>query len=350
MTGLPVYQWQPGTAEIAARAGIAPDEVIRFDHNTSPQAPPWVAEEAAAATRRASEYPAADYRPLKDAAAAYAGVGSEQVMVGAGADELILIAAKAWLGPGRVAAADLPAYSLYRIAAAQQDAEFRTVDRPAPHFPLPTAAVAERAAASDLLYLCQPHNPTGQRAPDDEIEQVVAAAGGIVVLDAAYAEFTGDRWAPWLERHPNLVVLHTLSKAFGLASIRVGYSLASAELTRRLEALRPPGSISAVSAALAIRALGEPEVAKSNVAMIVEERSRLAQRFTALGFRVIPSDTNFLLCEVGPHAPDLERALMNEGLVVRSYAAGALTEYLRFTVRTAAQHDRLIDAIERNLP
>ncbi len=350
MTGLPVYQWQPGTAEIAARADISPDEVIRFDHNTSPQAPSWVAEEAAAATRRASEYPAADYRPLKEAAAAYAGVEPQQVMVGAGADELILIASKAWLDPGGVAAADLPAYSLYRIAAAQQSAEFRTVDRLAPDFPLPAAGLADLAVRSHLLYLCQPHNPTGQRAADADIEEVVTAASGVVVLDAAYAEFTGDRWASWLERYPNLVVLHTMSKAFGLASIRVGYSLASPELTARLEALRPPGSISAVSAALAIRALAEPEIAKANVAAITAERSRLGAMLARAGFRVLPSDTNFLLCEVGPHAVDLERALMGEGLVVRSFKAGMLTGYLRFTVRTPPDHDRLLDAIERNLP
>ncbi len=350
MTDLPVYQWQPGTAEIAARAGISPDEVIRFDHNTSPNAPPWVAEEAAKATRRASEYPAADYRPLKEAAAAYAGVEPEQVMVGAGADELILIAAKAWLGSGGVAVADVPAYSLYRVAAAQHAAEFRTVDRPAPDFSLPAADLAAAATGGDLLYLCQPHNPTGRRESDAEIATIVSAAGGVVVLDAAYAEFTGDRWAPWLERHPNLVVLHTLSKAFGLASIRVGYSLASRELTARLETLRPPGSISAVSAALAVRALGEPEAAKANVAAVADERGRLAPMLAGVGFRVLPSKTNFLLCEVGSHARALARSLMSEGLVVRSYAGGPLQEYLRFTVRTAPDHQRLLDAIERNLP
>ncbi len=350
MTEVPVYQWQPGTAEIAARAGIAPDQVIRFDHNTSPQAPPWVAEEAAKATARASEYPAADYRPLKEAAAAYAGVAPEQVMIGAGADELILIAAKAFAGRGAAVVTDVPAYSLYRIAAAQQAAEFRTVDRPAPDFTLPATDLARAAAANDLVYLCQPHNPTGQRAPDEEVEEVVAAGGGVVALDAAYAEYTGDRWAPWLERHPHLVVLHTMSKAFGLASIRVGYSIASPELTARLESLRPPGSISAVSAALAIRALGEPELAKANVAAVAAELERFAGALAGAGFRVLPSATNFLLCEVGPRARHLERALLAEGLVVRSFGSGPLTEYLRFTVRTAAEHDRLLDAIERNLP
>ncbi len=346
----PKYRWQPSTAEIARRAGITPDRVVRFDHNTSPYAPAWAPDEAAAAARTANEYPAADYRPLREAAAAYAGVAADQVMVGAGADELILLAARAFLPPGGVAVADHPTYTLYRIATAHQRGEYATVDRTPPDFALPVAELADAAARSDLLWLCQPHNPTGRREPDADLEAVVGAAAGIVVVDAAYAEFGGDRWAPWLERHPNFVVLHTMSKAFGLAAIRVGYSLASPELTARLDSVRPPGSISTVSAALAIRALGEPELAKQHVAALADERTRLARMMAGAGFRVLPSETNFLLCEVGAHALELARQLMAEGLVVRSYQAGPLAEYLRFTVRTAADHDRLLAAIERNLP
>ncbi len=351
MTAVPKYQWQPSTAEIAARAGIAVEDVVRFDHNTSPYRPDWVAGAAADATAFASEYPAADYRPLREAAAGYAGVAPEQVMVGAGADELIILAARAFLAPGGAAVADEPSYSLYRIATLQQGATYETVPRRGPGFELPVGRLTAAAERADLVWLCQPHNPTGLRNPDADIHRVLDAAAGVVVLDAAYAEFTGDRWGGWLDRYPNLVVLHTLSKAHGLASIRVGYSLASVDRTAALDAIRPPGSISSVSAALAIRALGDPGAAARTVSALIEERAKLADRLAGAGFRPIAGDANFVLCEVGPHAHDLEAHLMAEGLVVRKYAAGGpLADYLRFTVRTPADHDRLLDAIERNLP
>ncbi len=270
----PVYQWQPSTAEIARRAGIAPEEVIRFDHNTSPTAPPWAPEEAAIAGDRLNEYPAADYRRLREAAGAYAGVDAEQVVPGAGVDELIGLAALAFLPAGGSAVAAEPTYTLYRIATMQRGGTFTALTRRAPDFGLP-AALADAAATADLTWLCVPHNPTGRREPDQAIAAVIEAASGTVVVDAAYAQFAGDRWAPLVERHRNLVVLHTLSKAFGLAGIRVGYSLSSPELAARLHAVRPPGSISTGSAALAIRALAEPGLAVSNVASIVAERDRM---------------------------------------------------------------------------
>ncbi len=144
-------------------------------------------------------------------------------------------------------------------------------------------------------------------------------------------------------------MLHTLSKGFGLGGIRVGYSLSSPELAARLHGVRPPGSISTVSAALAVRALQDPDLPGLPVDQVVAERARLATRLADLGLRVLPSETNFLLCEVGAGAAEVEARLMAEGLVVRSFATGPLAEYLRFTVRSPDEDDRLVAALERNL-
>ncbi len=351
MTKVPVYEWQPSTAEIARRAGIAIEDVVRFDHNTSPYSPPWAADAAQEAAAGLHEYPAADYTPLREAAAARAGVDAAQVVPGAGADELIILCATAFLEPGGTALADSPTYTLYRIATLRRGAEYRTVERPAPDFELPRAELGALAPEADVLWLCQPHNPSGRRDSDAAIAELIAAArNGVVVIDAAYAEFAGDRWAAWVERHENLVVLHTLSKGYGLGGIRVGYSLSSPELAARLHGVRPPGSLSTVSASLAARALTDADLPGLTVDAVADERSRLAKRLADLGLRVLPSDTNFLLCEVGPHALAVEQALMAEGLVVRSYKDGPLTEYLRFTVRTPGEDDRLVAALERNLP
>lgn len=344
----PVYQWQPSTAEIARRAGIDPADVIRFDHNTSPYRVDWAETEAAASAALLNEYPAADYTPLREAAGERAGVDADWVVPGAGADELIGLCARAFLEPGGTSIGVDPSYTLYRIAAAHAKATYSTVESPGPDFPYPGADLADRP--EDIVWLCIPNNPTGVRPSDAAVEAIVGSAAGIVVLDAAYAEFADDRWASWVERFDNLVVLHTMSKAYGLAGIRVGYSISQPDLAARLHAVRPPGSVSTTSAALAMRALRDPRLPDEAVDALTAARAVLAKRLADLGVRVLPSQTNFLLCEVGDGAAAAGDRLMREGIVVRSYHSGPLNDYLRFTVRTADEHDRLIEALERNLP
>lgn len=343
------YQWQPSTAEVARRAGIRIEDVIRFDHNTSPRSTSWAGAPLAAVASSLNEYPAPDYWPLRHAIGAYTGVQTAEIVPGAGADELISLCARAFLKPGDVAVSLDPTYSLYRVATEQHHGAYLTVAAEQPDFAFPLEPLVAAASAAQLVWLCVPNNPTGERPEDVALKRVIDATAGVVVIDAAYAEFCGDKWAPLIAENDNMVVLHTLSKAFGLAGIRVGYALASPSLAARLEAIRPPGSISTTSAALAIAALSQPAMAAELVEMIAQERDVLARRLRSLGFEVRPSRTNFLLCEVGPEAHRIEAALLAEGLVVRKYPKAPLAEFLRFTVRTRPDHDRLIAALERNL-
>ncbi len=345
MSAAPVYQWQPSTARIAAQAGIAPAEVIRFDHNTSAEAPPWAAAFAAEAAATLNEYPAADYTPLREAIADHHGVEPDCVVPGAGADEMILLCARAFLGPGDRAVADVPTYPLYRIATAHRGGDFIGVPRP-PSLVYPTEALCEAAAGAVLTWLCVPSNPVGDRPPVGEIEAVRSAAGGVVVVDAAYAEFTDDRWEP----HDDLVVLGTLSKAFGLAGIRVGYAVTTPERAAALHAVRPPGSISAVSAAVAERALRDRAWVRANVTRIAAAREDLVGKLRTLGLDPFPSVANFVLAEV-PEARTVAADLMARGLVARSFPPDhPLAGFLRFTARTPDQHDRLIAVLEEVLP
>ena len=344
---LPVYQWQPTTAEIAERAGIDPAAVIRFDHNTSPLMPPWTAAVAAAHAAGLNEYPGADYRPLREAIAAYQGVAPEWVVPGAGADEMILLCARALLEPGDTSASPAPTYPLYGIAAAQSRAGFVATGRDRRWEFDPEQLVG---GDIDLVWLCLPNNPTGNRDPDDAVRFVLDNTGAPVVVDAAYSEFSGDRWAPWVRDYPNLIVLGTLSKAFGLAGIRVGYALGAPRTVAALDAVRPPGSISSVSAALAVRALAEPRWAQETVAVISEERARLAAGLERLGLEPLATVTNFVPVFVGAAAEQAEDELMGQGLVVRSYGKDhPLAGFLRFTVRSRRENDRLLDALERSL-
>lgn len=348
---IPRYKWQPTTAEIAARAGIGVADVIRFDHNTSPFATDWAANAIRSLTPNLNEYPGADYRAVRAAAAKFTGVDPDRIVPGAGADELILLAARAFLQPGDTALLVAPTYPLYEIATRQVGAGLSPVVATAPTFDFPADAVIGAAPDAALVWLCAPNNPTGNLIDDATVDAVIDATDGIVVVDAAYAEFAGGTWSDRVERHDNLVVLRTLSKAFGIAGARVGYAMAHPDLIDAIDGIRPPGSISSLSVALGVATLENPARMRENVATLVAARAALAERLRRLDLRVLPSATNFLLSEVGPAAHRVATDLMAEGLVVRKFPQGSpLEEYLRFTVRSPVAHDRLISSLERHLP
>ena len=349
MTVPPAYVWQPSTAEIAARAGIDRDDVVRADQNTSPFTPPWAAGVAAAAATGVNEYPAAAYRELREAVAAHHGAEPEMVVPGAGADELIVLAARAWLGEGTTATAETPTYALHRIASLQSGARLVEVAR-GDDLAFPAEGLAEAAAGASLTWLCIPGNPIGDRPPAADVDRVLDAAGGVVVLDAAYAEFSGDRWGPAVSARDDLVVLGTLSKAFGLAGARVGYAVAPPTLAELLDRLRPPGSLATASAALAVRAFRETAWMEEHVAAVEELRAGLAAGLPALGLQPLPSQANFVLCEIGEDAAGVADRLMGRGVVVRAFGAGhPLRRFLRFTVRLPGQQDRMLEALGKEL-
>jgi histidinol-phosphate aminotransferase len=302
-------------------------------------------------SRTLNEYPAASYMSLREAVAGRTGLDPDYVAPGAGADELILLAGRAFLAPGQTSVAAVPTYPLYGIATAQVRGKLIPIEAPAPGFGFPADEVIAAARQAEVVWLCVPSNPIGNRPTDDDIASVIAATDGVVVLDAAYAEFSGDDWPPWVDRYHNLLVLHTLSKAYGLAGTRVGYGLGHPDLIAALDAVRPPGSIASLSIELAVSALNAPHRMQSTVAALAEERNCLAERLAALGLRVLPSQTNFLLCEVGSRAREVAASLMTEGLVARTFPSESpLGSYLRFTVRTRGAHDRLLSALQRSLP
>jgi histidinol-phosphate aminotransferase len=351
------YQWEPSDAEIAARYGLDRRSIVRFDMNTVPRPPAQLPDWLAAATGRArlNEYPDASYARLTDAAAEYAGVRRDEVVVGAGADEMLDLVARVCLSPGGRAVVTPPTYAMYAVLTRQRPAGVVEVPRrPAEErYRLDADALVRAAASAGLVWLCDPDNPTGTVEESGAIAGLLArfaqlpGGGPVVALDEAYREFAGETLIPELARRPNLIVVRTLSKAFGLAGIRVGYAVAQPELAARLNAVRPPGSIATLSGSLGAAALRAPDLARKAVGSIVAERDRLRDRLTATGWRVPPSTTNFLLLDVGD-AEAADRAanrLLAAGLVARRFGAGPMRGCLRLTVRTEADDDRLIAAL-----
>ena len=366
MPALPAgYAWEATDEQVCERYGVPPATIVRFDLNTSP-APPGLALrllQAGAYGRPISEYPPSDYGGLVDAAAETYGVGREELLVGAGADEILDLVAKAFLPPGAGAVIPTPTYAMYHVLTEQRPARPIPVPRrsAANGYALDLPAVREAARAAAVVWLCSPNNPTGLPEPAGSIAELLAGlladahgrVAPVVVLDEAYAEFVGTSLVGLRAAYPRLVVVRTASKAYALAGLRVGFAIARHELLAEMEPYRPPGSVSVPSVAVVTAALRAPEALRDNVFRISAERARLAAAFATLGTPASPSVTNFLLVGFGDRARAAAAAdgLLRRGLVPRTFGAGhPLADHLRFTVRAPADDDRLIAALAEIVP
>jgi histidinol-phosphate/aromatic aminotransferase/cobyric acid decarboxylase-like protein/imidazoleglycerol phosphate dehydratase HisB len=303
------YEWAPSTRDLAAAAGLDPMEIVRFDGNVAP-APPSSARPGtiAGALARVHTYPHGGYPELVDAVAEYAGTAPENVVLGAGADDLILLCARTFAGAGDVVAIpQRPTYGLFEIAAR-----------------LAGASVVPEGDAT-LTIVCRPNNPTGSLDP--------LPATRPLVVDEAYFEYAGETAVPLLDE--GVVVIRTFSKAFGLAGARVGYALADEATAAELNARQAPAPVSTISAALALAALDAPP----DVSAVVEERERLAAELRMLGLEPQPSRANFLLVPVDDPR-GLAEALLGEGLVVR-----VLEDAVRISILDREDDDLLLDAL-----
>jgi len=355
------YSWEATDEEVAARYGVPIEDVVRFDLNTSP-APPELAARLLKAGRfetPLSEYAPSDYRRLVAAAAARYGVGTDEIIVGAGADEILDIVGKVFLPPGATAIVPTPSYAMYRVITEQRGAQVRAVprlDAGAGHA-ADMPAVREAARSAALVWLCSPNNPTALPEPDGAIEALLAGLAmdaaaesreaPIVVLDEAYAEFVDRSLVGLRMAYPRLIVVRTASKAYALAGLRVGFGVARPEIIAALNPFRPPGSISTVSVTVVTEALRDPTAATANIERVVRERDRLGSALTAVGWMVGPSVTNFVLVDLGSieGAGAAAEGLLRRGLVPRTFPAGhPLEDHLRLTVRAPAENDRLIKA------
>jgi len=355
------YSWEATDEQVAERYGVDPATIVRFDLNTSPQ-PPALAAELLAAGRfetPLSEYPPSDYARLVAAAATAYGVEPDELLVGAGADEILDLVGKAFLPPGSTAVVPTPSYAMYRVVTEQRGAAQVSTPRrgPAEGWAMDIEAVRAAARSASVVWLCSPNNPTGLPEPEGTIERLLddlatdARADRreppIVVLDEAYAEFAGTTLLPLRLAHPNLIVVRTASKAYALAGLRVGFAVARPETIARMAPYRPPGSVSTVSVTVVTEALRQPAAMLANVERVTAERARLTAGLTDAGWRVGPSVTNFLLVDFGDAAIAAAAAdtLLRHGLVPRTFGADhPLAGSLRLTVRDRPDDDRLVKA------
>ncbi|HET8626411.1 MAG TPA: histidinol-phosphate transaminase [Thermomicrobiales bacterium] len=345
------YAWEDSTEQVAARHGLRPEDVVRFDLNTSPFPPAvWdAAMEAARAERKPNEYFDTSYAALAAALSDYCGVPPEQLVIGAGADEILDVVCKAFLDNGDVVVISAPTYSVYAIVATQLGATVRAVPL-GEGFRQDIDGLLAAARDAKVLFHCNPNSPTGNATPPADLKRLVAEAPCIVAVDEAYAEFAGWSAVPLIAKFPNLVVVKTLSKAFGMAGMRLGYGVAAPEVVAVLNRVRPPNSVSYVTARVAAAAVRDRAGMEEHVRAILAGCEPLAAGLRAAGAHVYPSVTNFLLTRWGgpADAQAIYDKMERQGFVVRNFAHSPLLPgHLRVTVRSAEENAQFLAALRK---
>lgn len=313
-------------------------------------------DEALAATPT-NRYPDPLANDLRDALAAWHGVRRENVIVGNGGDELLFNFLLAFGGPGRVLVNCPPTFSEYAFFASMTQTEVRDVLRDPETYLPPADALVAAARDASLVILTSPNNPTGDVAPASLVCALCDACPGLVMVDEAYGEFAapGSSVEPLLAEHDNLIVLHTLSKAFALAGARCGYVLAAPDVAAAFGAVRQIYSVNVLTQAAALVAVTHRADFAPTVEKIREERTRLSAALCVLGeslpVTVWPSEGNFVLLRV-PGASRVRNRLRDEfSILVRdfSYAPG-LADCLRITVGTPEENDAVLEALSILIP
>jgi len=301
-------------------------------------------------------YPDPKGGALKHALAAELGTEVGRIALGNGSHELLMLLAQCFAGPGTSSVHSEYGFAVFAIATAAAGARSirvpafaRTHVRRYGHDLEALAAAVE--ADTRIVFLANPNNPTGSWFDDGELEALLARVppSVLVVVDEAYHEFVdqdGPRSAlAFASRHPNLVVTRTFSKAYALAGLRVGYLVADPGVIEVIERLRESFNVNALALAAAEAALGDRDHLAAARSWTLAERAWLADRLGARGYDVLPSQTNFLLVDLGVDAAELEQRLFARGVIVRPMGGYGLGHALRISIGRRDENERLLAAL-----
>jgi threonine-phosphate decarboxylase len=345
---------------IAQQLRLQPEELIDFSASINPFGPPEaVLDAVTAALGRVGHYPDSDAGVLVDGIAALHGCRADNVCVGNGSTELIYLVPRIF--PGKRALLVGPTFAEYghALSLAGWQTEYLHL-KPEEGFALEAHLVRRQLARGcDLLFLCNPGNPTGRLYPPHEVAELLSharSAGTPVVVDEAFMDFCEEASVKEMVlSHGGALILRSMTKFYSFPGLRLGYALAEPSLTARLSAQRPPWSVNSLAQAAGIAALKDREFSRRSRELIAAERDFLGSRLAALpGLKVYPGAANYLLLELpdGLTAARLQEHLLRECLLIRDCAGfpGLTPRFLRVAVRTRRENERLLAALAGLLP
>ena len=330
---------------LAERIGVPEDQIVKLDGNENPYGPSPRVLEALGNFDSYHRYGDPKQRELRRAIGEYVGVGPEHVVAGAGSDELIDLLVRATLGPGDAGIDCPPTFGMYGFST--RVAGGRVIEAPRrDDFSLDIDAVEAAAADAKAIFVASPNNPTGNPLGEADLEALLAT-GLLVVVDEAYAEFSGTSVVSQVPERTNLVLLRTFSKWAGLAGLRAGYGIMPATLANVLMHMKPPYSPNVAAEVAMLASLEEREPLMERVNEIVRERERMAKQLAALEFMdAYPSEANFILTRIsGGDGRSVRDSLAKAGIFVRYFDTPRLRDCIRISVGTASNTDRVTEAL-----
>ena len=349
-----ISPYQPGKpiTELAREMGIPVEKILKLASNENPLGMSPKAKAAVeAAIGGIERYP--DQFDLIKAVAAHCGVAQNQVVLGNGSNDVLDLIARVFLAPGRSAVFAQHAFAVYPLATLSTGAEL--ISTPAKSYGHDLDAM--RAAIrpdTRIVWIANPNNPTGTYLPSADVRAFLEAVPKdvIVVLDEAYNEYIPptDRvdTAAWIKDFPNLVVCRTFSKIYGLAGLRVGYALASAEVADLMNRVRQPFNVNNLAIAAAVAALDDDQFVAESYELNRLGMAQIVSGLQRLGLEHIPSHGNFVTFRAG-EAAAVNQKLLQQGVIVRPIGGYGLPEWLRVTIATGPENARFLEALERAL-
>jgi histidinol-phosphate aminotransferase len=328
---------------------------VKLASNENPLgASPRVAEACARALTEVSRYPDGGGYELRQALAERHGVDPAGITLGNGSNDVLDMIARVFLAPGRESLFSQYAFAVYPLSSQSVGAEL--VVAPANDFGHDLQAMAERITErTRVIWIANPNNPTGTWLPRDDLKTFIGDAPNdvIVVVDEAYTEYVEPAEYPdasrWLDEYPNLIVTRTFSKAYGLASLRVGYGLSHPDIADLLNRVRQPFNVNSLAQTAALAALSDEAFIQRTVRINRQGMAQLVEGFERLGLGYIPSVGNFIALDLGRPADEVDRALLLEGCISRPVGGYGLPNHLRVSIGLPEENARFLTALQKVL-
>jgi histidinol-phosphate aminotransferase len=332
---------------LSERLGIPPEQIIKLDANENPYGPSPRAMRAVAEYPYYAIYPDPDQTPLRRALVDYTGQPIERIMCGNGSDEIIDLVMRLFVEPGDAVVESPPTFGMYAFNTGVVGGKRVAVPRDE-HFRVDTEAIADAVLEhrAKLIFLPSPNNPDGSILSRHDVERLLDLPA-VLVIDEAYAEFSGETVIDLVGKAPNLIVLRTFSKWAGLAGLRIGFGVIPEAIIAHLWKIKPAYNINMAAQAAAIASLQDLGYLMGNVRAIVAERRRLFSAMQSItGLHPYPSRANFILARLASgRGRELKQALERRGILIRYFDKPGLRDCVRVSVGTPEQNDRLLEAL-----
>ena len=297
-----------------------------------------------------NRYPDPQQNDVKEVLAKLKGIAKDQILLGNGSDEVLDLIFRAFCNPNADNIITLPpTYGMYEVLANINAVEVIKVHLSKSFQPQVADILKAANSSSKIMFLCSPNNPTGNSFKTKDVEKLLTSFKGIVVIDEAYIDFSNQKsWLQRLEEFPNLIVTQTLSKAYGMAGIRLGICYSSKEIISVLNKIKPPYNVNELTQQKALERLSKPEKVKLEIQSILEQRDWLLSELEGISFidTIYPSDANFILVKVDD-ANKRYSELIESGIVIRNRTnQTGCNNCLRLTVGSKIENIKLITALK----